>query len=1293
MAVTTKKLFPATSNATTTVFSPVGIQLNNQDDLDVYVTLSGGTRVLQLRQSTGSTAQSSHPQVNNTDGLYFPAVTAGTTLYNYQLSTDNNTITFNSALPQGAVVFCERRTRDADSSYTTFASGSTIRATDLNNSSTESNFTAQDGRNKALEIEGVLFRGDQPSTNYVTTDHIVNDSVTADKIPDDTINSEHYVASSIDLEHMSANSVDSDQYVDGSIDEVHISNSAVTQNKLADNSVGTPEIINGSVTDAKIATGTLDNRYFTETELDPSASTGANVLDARYYTETEADARFYNVASTEEIQSGETWVAADNKVATTAAIDARIIDLVDDVGGFHPIPNETSFPSVNVDVNNGAGTLISIKEIATARTPSSGVVTIANGAGSSTVTITGCGSTILAAGFGAIVETTSTLHTYAFHRLQPKATEVTTVAGSIANVNITAGSIGNVDIVGPDIDNVNTVAGSIGNVNTVAGSISSVNNASTNISSINNFGDLYQVNSSNPSTDGGGASLSAGDLYFNTSADRLKVYNGTDWVDGVIASGGGAQTSGDTFTGDIKINDDVKLLVGTHSDLQIYHTGSHSIIAETGTGILYLGGNQVQLYGSGTNDILLKAVENGAVELYYDNSKKFETTSNGATVTGDLTFSDSTANDIHLRGGKIYGDDSAINTLEIRSTSGNANHARIAIGEVTNNDNGGIVFYGAGSSSADVKLTIRGTADTVEIPDNHKFVCGDDQDLEIYHDGSNSYLDNTGTGDFYIRGNNVNSIILRPKQDENSIIAKSNGAVELYYNNSKKFETQNNGTRIYDSLGIGVDSTSDTSISIRTPDGTSGSPSTKTGLSIREGAFSDGNLIEFQNSVGNVDIKVDGSLNLKIADDHKIRLGNNNELDIYVDEASGTRHSYMMHSGNGVFKLGSDTSLLLGKTTAEAYLKAVADGAVELYHDNLKKFETTSIGCKITDAGANTALQFANDNGANGYVFANSTDEIGFKDSATHWLLKTIKDGAVELYHDNSKTAWTHGSGFNIKGGNTSDLTELIITGNEGQAASILMSADDGDDNADHWRMYSNADNSFTLRNYTAGSYETNIKAIGNAGVELYYDNTKKLETTNYGTKITGTSIRLNDDSAITGTPHIFNYTRGAGATSALSLYGAESALELVSTDDGTHGSSLLIRTAVDGAGFVYNPTDNALELKTFSTSQDNFNIHNNGAHTDQDLQFRVVKDGAVELYHNGTKKLETTSTGATVTGTLQADSYGDIKLADPFIEMAQTITTSRTISNNYNAFTVGPVTINTGVTVTVGDGENWVIV
>ena len=45
------------------------------------------------------------------------------------------------------------------------------------------------------------------------------------------------------------------------------------------------------------------------------------------------------------------------------------------------------------------------------------------------------------------------------------------------------------------------------------------------------------------------------------------------------------------------------------------------------------------------------------------------------------------------------------------------------------------------------------------------------------------------------------------------------------------------------------------------------------------------------------------------------------------------------------------------------------------------------------------------------------------------------------------------------------------------------------------------------------------------------------------------------------------------------------------------------------------------------------------------------------------------------------------------FWENGQTVTTSYTITNNKNAVSAGPITINSGVTVTVGDGENWVIV
>ena len=258
MAVTTKKTFPATSNATTTAFTPVSIQLHNQDDLDVYVTLSGGTRVLQLRQSTGSTATSSHPQVNNTDGLYFPAVSVGTTLYNYQLSTDNNTITFNSALPSGAVVFCERRTRDASGTYTTLASGSTIRAKDLNDSAEQSNFTAQDARNKALTIEGALFDG-EPTTNFITSSHIVDGSVNTADIANDAVTTDK-LANSINTE-IAANTAKVTNAthtgdVTGST-ALTIANNAVTTNKIADGNVTHSKIQDNAVITVKIADGNV----------------------------------------------------------------------------------------------------------------------------------------------------------------------------------------------------------------------------------------------------------------------------------------------------------------------------------------------------------------------------------------------------------------------------------------------------------------------------------------------------------------------------------------------------------------------------------------------------------------------------------------------------------------------------------------------------------------------------------------------------------------------------------------------------------------------------------------------------------------------------------------------------------------------------------------------------------------------------------------------------------------------------------------------------------------------------
>ena len=217
-------------------------------------------------------------------------------------------------------------------------------------------------------------------------------------------------------------------------------------------------------------------------------TSGTSTSDTQVYSSKRAGEIFFGKDTVEEIQSGETWSSADTKIATTAAIDARVIDLVDDVGGFVPIATELAFPNANPDVNNGAGTLVSIKSLSTAYTSNgSGTFTISNGTvGNSTVTITGAtASTTFAAGFGMILETTTTLNTYTFHRLVPKATEVTTVAGSVSNVNTVAGAISNVNSVGGNISNVNSVAGNATNINSAVSNASNINAAVSNASNIN----------------------------------------------------------------------------------------------------------------------------------------------------------------------------------------------------------------------------------------------------------------------------------------------------------------------------------------------------------------------------------------------------------------------------------------------------------------------------------------------------------------------------------------------------------------------------------------------------------------------------------------------------------------------------------------------------------------------------------------------------------------------------------------------------------------------------------------
>jgi hypothetical protein len=115
------------------------------------------------------------------------------------------------------------------------------------------------------------------------------------------------------------------------------------------------------------------------------------------------------------------------------------------------------------------------------------------------------------------------------------------------------------------------------------------------------------------------------------------------------------------------------------------------------------------------------------------------------------------------------------------------------------------------------------------------------------------------------------------------------------------------------------------------------------------------------------------------------------------------------------------------------------------------------------------------------------------------------------------------------------------------------------------------------------------------------------------------------------------------------------------------------------------------------------------GIYNDIDNEWMAyfARNGAASLYYNGSTKLNTTSTGVSVIGTVAATSYtGDGSSLtgisagatgggsdEIFWENGQNVTTNYTITNGKNAMSAGPITINSGVTVTVGSGETWTVV
>ena len=97
--------------------------------------------------------------------------------------------------------------------------------------------------------------------------------------------------------------------------------------------------------------------------------------------------------------------------------------------------------------------------------------------------------------------------------------------------------------------------------------------------------------------------------------------------------------SGGTMTGDLNFGDNVDANFGASADLKIYHDNANSYIKDSGTGSLIVSTSAFKAINAAENESMIVAIEDSSVDLYHNGSKKFETTSTGVQVTGDVTLS------------------------------------------------------------------------------------------------------------------------------------------------------------------------------------------------------------------------------------------------------------------------------------------------------------------------------------------------------------------------------------------------------------------------------------------------------------------------------------------------------------------------------------------------------------------------------------------------------------------------------------------------------------------------------
>ena len=556
-------------------------------------------------------------------------------------------------------------------------------------------------------------------------------------------------------------------------------------------------------------------------------------------------------------------------------------------------------------------------------------------------------------------------------------------------------------------------------------------------------------------------------------------------------------------------------------------------------------------------------------------------------------------------------------------------------------------------------------ASHLNMGDNDIIKLGASADLQIYHDGSNSRITDSGTGSIIVNTNEVqfqnvagNEVIMGGLAD---------GAVSLYHNNAIKLATASGGVSVTGEVAAtSLDISGDADI-----DGTLETDALSIGSTTVTSTAAELNYLDITTlgtSEASKAVTVDASGDLLVPDSDKFKFGAGSDMQVYHD---GT-NSYITNA-TGELKLATESSgiaIAIGHSTSEVTFgdNVTVTGNFDV-NGTTTTIDTTNL--TVTDPLVKFGQGYTGSAYDEGFIVTRGNGSAS--NTANKGLIWDESADEFAAIACNTEDGTTAG---NVTINSYADLQAGKLTG-----ASLDISGDadiDGTLEAD----------AMTLNGTAITATATLSTGISNTNVPVFTSGVADDDFLRVaGTSIEGRSAAevLSDigASAVAGSGSIVttgalnsgSITSGFGTinngASAITTTGAITGGSVLVADAGTIGSASDVDAiAISSAGLVSLSATNAIKLNVGTTGQ------------------RPTGAAGLMRYNSTLGQFE--GYGA-AWGALGGGATGGGS-DSVFVENSDDVTTSYTITSGKNAMSVGPITVESGVVVTIPSGSRWVV-